>query len=89
MQLTEKHKEYWHKNLVITAILLVDLVRRHLRRSLVRARAERHHVPRLPAGLLHVGAGLADHLRGDHLVSTRCYMNKLDIEYGVDEGEDE
>ena len=23
MQLTEKHREYWHKNLVITAILLV------------------------------------------------------------------
>ena len=22
MQLTEKHREYWHKNLVITAILL-------------------------------------------------------------------
>ena len=22
MQLTERHKEYWHKNLVITAILL-------------------------------------------------------------------
>ena len=23
MQLTEKHREYWHKNLVITAILMV------------------------------------------------------------------
>ncbi len=23
MQLTEKHREYWHKNLTITAILLV------------------------------------------------------------------
>ena len=23
LQLTEKHREYWHKNLVITAILLV------------------------------------------------------------------
>ena len=33
MQLTEKHQEYWRKNLVITAILLVDLVRRHLRRG--------------------------------------------------------
>ena len=35
MQLTERHHEYWRKNLVITAILLLGLVHRDVRRSLV------------------------------------------------------
>ena len=29
VQLSEKHQEYWRKNLTITAILLVRLVRPH------------------------------------------------------------
>src|SRR5688572_18558142 len=33
---------------------------------MVRERAQQHQLPRFPARLLHVGAGLADHLRGDH-----------------------
>src|SRR6185503_3380568 len=43
------------------------LVHRHVRRRLVRQGSEQHLVLRFPARLLHVGAGLLDHLRGDHL----------------------
>ena len=67
MQLTEKHQEYWSKNLRITAILLfiwfvVTFVIGYYARELSL------QLLRLAVRVLHGGAGLADHLRDHHLV---------------------
>jgi hypothetical protein len=40
MQLTESHRQYWRKNLNITAVLDVYLVCGDVRRELFRARSE-------------------------------------------------
>ena len=65
------------------------LVYRHLRPGLVCPRHQSNHFPRVSACLLLGRAGFAYHLRIHHLVSTRYYMNKLDKEYDVHEGEHE
>ena len=87
MQLTEQHKEYWHKNLVITAILLsiwfvVTFVEAWFARELNQA--------------TFFGFPLAFYMsaQGSLIIYViligvyAWYMNKLDIQYGVDEGDD-
>jgi putative solute:sodium symporter small subunit len=87
MQLTERHKEYWHKNLVITAILLfiwfvVTFVEAWFAREL-------NQVSFLgfPLGFYMSAQGsLAIYVI---IIGVYAwYMNKLDKEYEVDEGDE-
>ena len=88
MELTDKHREYWRKNLVITAILLavwfvVTFVEGWYARELNNV------------SFLGFPLGFYMSAQGSLIVYVvliwyyQHYMNKLDIEYGVDEGEDE
>ena len=67
MQLTEKQREYWRKNLRITGDPAGHLVPRDVRHGLLRPRPGVQFL-RLAVQLLHGRAGLADRLRGHHLV---------------------
>jgi putative solute:sodium symporter small subunit len=87
MQLTEKHKEYWHKNLVITAVLLfiwfvVTFVEAWYAREL-----NQFNFFGFPFGFYMSAQGsLAIYVI---LIGTYAwYMNKLDKEYEVDEGDE-
>ncbi len=88
MELTAKHHEYWHKNLVVTAILLfiwflVTFVEGWFARELN------------TISILGFPLGFYMSAQGSLIVYVALiwyyqhYMNKLDIEYGVEEGEDE
>ena len=88
MQLTAKHQEYWHKNLIVTAILLfiwflVTFVEGWFARELN------------TISILGFPLGFYMSAQGSLIVYVALiwyyqhYMNKLDIEYGVEEGEDE
>ena len=87
MQLSEKHKEYWHKNLVITGILLfiwfvVTFVEAWFARELNQ--------------YSFLGFPLGFYMSAQGSLIIYCviigvyawYMNKLDVEYGVDEGDE-
>jgi putative solute:sodium symporter small subunit len=87
MQLTEKHHEYWRKNLTITGILLfiwfiVTFVEAWFAREL--------------NTMSFLGFPLAFYMsaQGSLIIYViligvyAWYMNKLDVEYGVDEGDD-
>ena len=87
MELSEKHKEYWHKTLVITAILLViwfvvTFVEAWFAREL--------------NSVTFFGFPLGFYMsaQGSLIVYVAIigfyawYMNRLDVEYGVDEGDD-
>ena len=87
MQLTERHKEYWHKNLVITAILLsiwfvVTFVEAWFAREL-----NQMSFMGFPLGFYMSAQGsLAIYVI---LIGVYAwYMNKLDKEYEVDEGDE-
>jgi putative solute:sodium symporter small subunit len=88
MQLSQKHQEYWHKNLVITAILLlvwfiVTFVEGWYAREL-------NSVTFLgfPLGFYMSAQGsLAIYVAIIGIYA--LYMNKLDRTYDVHEGEDE
>ncbi len=88
MQLTAKHKEYWNKNLVITGILLliwfiVTFVEAWYARELN------------TISFFGFPLGFYMSAQGSLIVYVvliwiyQKYMNGLDIEYGVHEGEDE
>jgi len=87
MQLSEKHHQYWHKNLTVTAILLaiwfiVTFVIGYFAREL--------------SGITILGFPLPFYMgaQGSLIIYVAIiwyyahYMNKLDIEYGVHEGEE-
>ena len=86
MQLTEKHNEYWHKNLVITAILLsIWFVATFVVAWFAR---ELNTVTFLgfPLGFYMSAQGsliIYVALIGIYAL----LMRKLDVEYGVDEGD--
>ena len=87
MQLSEKHQEYWRKNLVITAILLfiwfvVTFVEAWYAREL-----NQFTFLGFPFGFYMSAQGsLAIYVI---LIGTYAwYMNKLDKEYEVDEGDE-
>jgi putative solute:sodium symporter small subunit len=88
MQLTEKHEKYWHKNLVITAILLFIWF--------VVTFVEGWYARELNA-FSFIGFPLGFYMSAQGSLIVYCviiyvyarYMNTLDITYGVDEGEDE
>ena len=87
MQLTEKHKEYWHKTLVITAVLLtiwfiVTFVEAWFAREL-----NQMSFLGFPLGFYMSAQGsLAIYVAIIGFYA--WYMNRLDVEYGVDEGDD-
>ena len=87
MQLTERHKEYWHKNLVITAVLLaiwfvVTFVEIWFARDL--------------NNVSFMGFPLAFYMSAQGSLAVYViligvyawYMNRLDKEYEVDEGDE-
>lgn len=86
MELTEKHKEYWRKNLVITGILLViwflvTFVEAWFAREL--------------ASITFLGFPLSFYMSAQGSLAIYVaiigfyawYMGRLDKEYGVDEGD--
>lgn len=88
MELTEKHQEYWHKNLVITAILLFIWF--------VVTFVEAWYARELNAfSFFGFPLGFYMSAQGSLVVYVvliwiyQHYMNALDIEYNVEEGEDE
>ena len=87
MELTDKHREYWHKNLVVTAILLFIWF--------VVTFVEAWYARELNAfTFLGFPFGFYISAQGSLIVYVVIiwyyarFMNKLDIEYGVDEGEE-
>jgi putative solute:sodium symporter small subunit len=88
MQLTEKHHEYWRKNLVITAILLVIWF--------IVTFVEGWYARELNS-ITFLGFPLGFYMSAQGSLAIYVviigvyawYMNKLDKTYGVDEGEDE
>lgn len=86
MQLTEKHKEYWRKNLIVTAALLavwfvVTFVEAWFAREL--------------ASITFLGFPLSFYMSAQGSLAIYViiigvyawYMTGLDKEYGVDEGD--
>ena len=86
MQLTEKHREYWHKNLVITAILMVVWF--------IATFVEGWYARDLN-NVTFFGFPLGFYMsaQGSLIIYVVIiwiyakYMRKLDLEYGVDEGD--
>ena len=88
MELSEKHREYWHRNLLITAILLVIWF--------VVTFVEGWYARELNAfTFLGFPFGFYMSAQGSLVVYVVLiwfyarYMNALDVEYKVEEGEDE
>jgi putative solute:sodium symporter small subunit len=87
MQLTEKHREYWQKNLRVTAFLLaiwftVTFVLGYFAREL------NYNFFGWPLSFYMGAQGSLIIYVGIIWFYAR-YMNKLDNEYGVQEGEEE
>ena len=87
MQLTEKHQEYWRKNLVITAVLLFIWFVATFVEAWYARELNQFSFLGFPLGFYMSAQGsLAIYVV---LIGIYAwYMNKLDIEYGVDEGDD-
>ena len=88
MQLSEKHKEYWHKNLVITGILLfiwfiVTFVEAWFAREL-----NQFSFLGFPLGFYMSAQGSLIIYVVIIFIYAR-YMNNLDRAFGVQEGDDE
>lgn len=88
MQLTDKHREYWNKNLTITAILLaVWFVATFVEAWFAR---ELNQV-----SLFGFPLGFYMSAQGSLIIYVAIiwiyaiYMNKLDRRYGVEEGEED
>ena len=87
MQLTDKHREYWHKNLVITAILMVVWF--------IATFVEGWYARELN-GVTFLGFPLGFYMSAQGSLAIYVvligvyawYMNRLDLEYDVHEGED-
>ncbi len=87
MQLTDKHREYWHRNLTITAILLaiwfvVTFVASWFAREL-------NEITLIGPFGFYMGAQGALIVYVAIIWFYANYMNKLDQEYGVHEGEED
>ena len=88
MELSERHHEYWRRNLALTAVLLFIWF--------VVTFVEGWYARELNAfTFLGFPFGFYMSAQGSLVVYVVLiwiyarYMNKLDVEYGVDEGEDE
>jgi putative solute:sodium symporter small subunit len=87
MQLTEKHKEYWRKNLIITGILLFIWFVATFVEAWYARELNQFSFLGFPLGFYMSAQGsLAIYVV---LIGVYAwYMNRLDVEYGVDEGDD-
>jgi putative solute:sodium symporter small subunit len=87
MQLTEKHKEYWQRNLRMTSILLAIWF--------VATFVVEWYARELNAITFIGPLGFYMSAQGSLIIYVLIiwfyarYMNKLDIEYGVHEGEED
>jgi len=88
MQLTEKHREYWNKNLTITAILLVIWFIATIVVGWYARELNESTILGFPLGFYMAA-------QGSLIVYVvliwvyAIYMNGLDRRYGVHEGEDD
>jgi len=88
MQLSEKHREYWRRNLVLTTILLIIWF-------VVTFVMGYFAIPLAKINFFGWPLSFYMAAQGSLIVYVVLiwiyarYMNKLDIEYGVNEGEDE
>ena len=87
MQLSEKHKEYWHKNLVITAILLfIWFVVTYVEAWFARELNQFTFLGFPFAFYMSAQGSLAIYVI---LIGVYAwYMNRLDKQYDVDEGDE-
>lgn len=87
MQLTDKHVEYWHRNLKVTAVLLAIWFLVTFVASFFARELNAITVLGFPLGF-YMGA------QGSLIIYVLIiwyyarYMNRLDQEYGVHEGDD-
>ena len=88
MELTAKHHEYWRKNLVITGILLFIWFVATFVVAWYARELNAYTFLGFPLGFYMAAQGSLIVYVVLIWIYAR-YMNKLDIEYGVDEGEDE
>jgi len=88
MELSEKHRQYWHKNLLVTAILLViwfvvtfveGWYARELNAFTIFGFPFCFYMPAQGSLIVYVVL----------IWFYARYMNALDMEYNVEEGEDE
>ncbi len=87
MELTEKHKEYWRRNLVVTAVLLVIwFVATFVLGWYARELNEFTILGWPVAFYMSAQGSLAIYVA--IIWYYAHYMNKLDLEYGVHEGEE-
>ena len=86
MQLTAKHEEYWHKNLVITGILLVIWFVVTFVEAWYARELNSMSILGFPLGFYMSAQGsLAIYVA---IIGAYAYlMGKLDKEYNVDEGD--
>ncbi len=88
MQLTQQHLEYWHKNLTITAILLFIWFLVTFVLELFRARPQSFKFFGWPFAFWMAAQGSLVIYVVIIWYYAR-YMNELDLDYDVHEGEDE
>jgi putative solute:sodium symporter small subunit len=88
MQLTQKHRDYWNKNLIVTGILLFFWFLTTFVVGWFSVELNNIVIFGFPMGF-YMNA------QGSLIIYVviiwyyQHYMNNLDLEYGVDEGEDE
>ena len=88
MQLTEKHREYWNKNLTITAILLVIWFLATFVVGWYARELNESTILGFPLGFYMAAQGsLVIYVVLIWVYA--IYMNNLDRRYGVHEGEDD
>ncbi len=88
MQLTERHQQYWNKNLRITAILLALWFVATFVCSYFARELNEIVIAGFPFGFYMAAQGaLIVYLFVIGFYA--WYMNRLDVEYGVAEGDDE
>jgi putative solute:sodium symporter small subunit len=88
LQLTEKHREYWHKNLVITAILMVVWFIATFVVGWYARELNGTTILGFPLGFYMAAQGSLIIYVVIIFIYAR-YMNTLDTTYGVQEGDDE
>lgn len=86
MELTAKHQEYWHKNLVITAILMLIWFTVTFVEAWFATELNTIHFLGFPLGFYMSAQGSLIVYVAIIWFYAR-YMNKLDVEYNVQEEE--
>jgi putative solute:sodium symporter small subunit len=88
MELSAKHQEYWHKNLVITAVLMVIWFIATFVVAWYARELNNYTFLSFPLGFYMAAQGSLIIYVVIIWYYAR-YMNTLDVEYSVDEGEEQ